>query len=252
MTSHHLNPRLPEDVAFAESRIRRETIGAEDVLHDLGAISAIGSDSQGMGRIGETIARTWQLAEHMRDLRGSLDKDRGTGADNFRIRRYVAKYTVNPALMFGIGHEVGSIAVGMLADLVFWRPDSFGVKPELVLKAGFPVWAPLGEANASLMACEPVRYRPMWGCFGRAPQSLGLRFVAPAAVGNGLAERLDLRARLSAVSDTRALRKRDMVLNDALPDIAVDPESFQVRINGEVADSPPAERVSLGQGYMLK
>jgi urease subunit alpha len=252
MTSHHLNPRLPEDVAFAESRIRRETIGAEDILHDLGAISAIGSDSQGMGRIGETIARTWQLAEHMRGLRGSLDEDRGTGADNFRIRRYVAKYTVNPARMFGIGHEVGSVAVGMLADLVFWRPDSFGVKPELVLKAGFPVWAPLGEANASLMACEPVRYRPMWGCFGRAPQSLGLRFVAPAAVGNGLAERLDLRARLSAVSDTRALRKRDMVLNDALPDIAVDPESFQVRIDGEAADSPPAERVSLGQRYMLK
>lgn len=252
MISHHLNPRLPEDIAFAESRIRRETIGAEDVLHDIGAISAIGSDSQGMGRIGETVARIWQLAAHMRDVRGALTEDRGTGADNFRIRRYIAKYTLNPARMFGIDAHVGSIEAGKLADLVFWRPDSFGAKPELVLKAGFPVWAPTGEANASLIACEPVRYRPMWGCFGRAPQALGLRFVAPSSIAAGVGERLDLRAPLVAVSDTRALGKRDMALNDALPTIEVDPATFVVRVDGEAIDSPPAARVALGASFMLK
>lgn len=252
MTSHHLNPRLPEDIAFAESRIRRETIGAEDVLHDLGAISAIGSDSQGMGRIGETISRTWQLAEHMRSLRGTLPEDLGSGADNFRIRRYIAKYTLNPARIFGIDAHVGSIEPGKLADLVFWRPHSFGVKPELVLKAGFPVWAPLGEANASLMTCEPVRYRPMWGCFGRAPQALGVRFVAPPSIAAGIAQKLDLRAKLVPVADTRGLTKYDMVLNDALPLIDVDAESFRVSLNGEPVDSPPADRVAFGASYMLK
>ena len=252
MTSHHLNPRLPEDVAFAESRIRRETIGAEDVLHDLGAISAIGSDSQGMGRIGETIARTWQLAEHMRDLRGSLSEDLGTGADNHRILRYIAKYTINPAKMFGIDHEVGSIAPGKLADLVFWRPDSFGIKPELVMKSGFPVWAPLGEANASLMTCEPLRYRPMWGCFGRAPQALGVRFVAPPSIAADIGRRLDLKSALVAVTDTRGLTKRNMLYNDLLADIRVDPETFRVYIDGQTLISAPATRVTLGASYMLK
>ncbi|MBC8651913.1 urease subunit alpha [Pseudomonas sp. MTM4] len=252
MTSHHLNPRLPEDVAFAESRIRKETIGAEDVLHDMGAISAIGSDSQGMGRIGETIARCWQLADTMRELRGALPEDSGSGADNFRIRRYIAKYTINPALMFGIADEVGSIEPGKLADLIFWKPDSFGIKPELVLKSGFPVWAPLGEANASLMTCEPVRYRPMWGYFGRAPQSLGVRFVSPSAIAAGVAQRLDLKATLRPVADTRRLTKRDMVLNDVLPKIDVDPENFRVYIDGQAIDSPPTSQVSLGQSYMLK
>jgi urease subunit alpha len=252
MTSHHLNPRLPEDVAFAESRIRRETIGAEDVLHDLGAISAIGSDSQGMGRIGETIARCWQLAEHMRDLRGSLPEDRGSGADNFRILRYIAKYTINPARMFGIDHEVGCIAPGKLADLVFWRPDSFGAKPEMVMKSGFPVWAPLGEANASLMSCEPLRYRPMWGCFGRAPQALGVRFVAPPSIAADVARRLDLKAALVPVGGTRHLTKRDMLFNDTVADITVDPESFRVSIDGQPLDSPPAARVALGASFMLK
>lgn len=252
MTSHHLNPRLPEDVAFAESRIRRETIGAEDVLHDLGVISAIGSDSQGMGRIGETVARCWQLAEHMRNLRGSLSEDRGTNADNFRILRYIAKYTINPARMFGIDAEVGSIEPGKLADLVFWRPDSFGAKPEMVMKAGFPVWAPLGEANASLMTCEPLRYRPMWGYFGRAPQALGVRFVAPPSIAADLGRRLDLKAALVPVADTRGLTKRNMLFNDAVPDIAVDPENFRVYINGQAIDSAPAARVALGASYMLK
>jgi urease subunit alpha len=252
MTSHHLNPRLPEDVAFAESRIRRETIGAEDVLHDLGAISAIGSDSQGMGRIGETIARCWQLAEHMRELRGSLPEDRGSGADNFRILRYIAKYTINPARMFGIDHEVGSIEPGKLADLVIWRPDSFGVKPEMVMKSGFPVWAPLGEANASLMTCEPLRYRPMWGCFGRAPQALGVRFVAPPSMAADLSRRLDLKAKLVAVAGTRELTKRDMLFNDTVADITVDPETFRVYLDGQALDSAPATRVALGASYMLK
>jgi urease subunit alpha len=252
MTSHHLNPRLPEDVAFAESRIRRETIGAEDVLHDLGVISAIGSDSQGMGRIGETVARCWQLAEHMRNLRGSLSEDRGTNADNFRILRYIAKYTINPARMFGIDAEVGSIEPGKLADLVFWRPDSFGAKPEMVMKAGFPVWAPLGEANASLMTCEPLRYRPMWGYFGRAPQALGVRFVAPPSIAADLGRRLDLKAALVPVADTRGLTKRNMLFNDAVPDITVDPENFRVYIDGQAIDSAPAARVALGASYMLK
>jgi len=252
MTSHHLNPRLPEDVAFAESRIRRETIGAEDVLHDLGAISAIGSDSQGMGRIGETVARCWQLAEHMRDLRGSLSEDRGTGADNFRILRYIAKYTINPARMFGIDAEVGSIEPGKLADLVFWRPDSFGAKTEMVMKSGFPVWAPLGEANASLMTCEPLRYRPMWGYFGRAPQVLGVRFVAPPSIAADVGRRLDLKATLVPVASTRGLTKRDMLFNDMVAAITVDPETFRVYIDGQAIDSAPAIRVALGASYMLK
>lgn len=252
MTSHHLNPRLPEDVAFAESRIRRETIGAEDVLHDVGAISAIGSDSQGMGRIGETIARCWQLAEHMRQLRGTLPEDAGRGADNFRILRYVAKYTINPARMFGIDAAVGSIEPGKLADLVFWRPDSFGAKPEMVMKSGFPVWAPLGEANASLMHCEPLRYRPMWGAFGRAPQALGVRFVAPPSIASGVQRRLDLKAEFVPVTGTRALTKRDMLLNDTLADITVDSETFRVSVDGEAIASAPATRVALGASYMLK
>ena len=205
-----------------------------------------------MGRIGETIARCWQLAEHMRDLRGSLSQDHGTGADNFRILRYIAKYTVNPARMFGIDHEVGSIEPGKLADLVFWRPHSFGAKPELVMKSGFPVWAPLGEANASLMTCEPTRYRPMWGCFGRAPQALGVRFVAPPSIAAGVGKRLDLKAALVAVADTRQRTKRDMLFNDTLADITVDPETFRVYLDGEPLDSAPATRVALGGSFMLK
>ena len=252
MTSHHLNPRLPEDVAFAESRIRKETIGAEDVLHDIGAISAIGSDSQGMGRIGETITRCWQLADHMRELRGTLPEDCGSGADNFRIRRYLAKYTINPARMFGIDAEVGSLEVGKLADLVFWKPEYFGAKPELIMKSGFPVWAPLGEANASLMSCEPLRYRPMWGYFGRAPQALGVRFVSPAAITSGIARRLDLKSAMVPVADTRGTSKSDMLLNDLVPNIDVDAESFQVRIDGQPLISTPLTQVTLGQSYMLK
>ena len=180
MVCHHLNPRIPEDVAFAESRIRRETIAAEDVLHDLGAISAMGSDSQGMGRIGETIARTWQLASHMRATRGPLPADEGTGADNARILRYVAKLTINPAKLFGIDHEVGSLEPGKLADIVLWEPKFFGIRPEVVFKGGFPAWSVMGEANASLMTCEPLKYRPQWAAYGRTPADVSVNFVAAA------------------------------------------------------------------------
>ena len=188
----------------------------------------------------------------MRELRGTLPEDRGSGADNFRIRRYLAKYTINPARMFGIDAEVGSLEVGKLADLVFWKPEYFGAKPELIMKSGFPVWAPLGEANASLMSCEPLRYRPMWGYFGRAPQALGVRFVSPAAITSGIARRLDLKSAMVPVADTRGTRKSDMLLNDLVPNIDVDAESFQVRIDGQPLISTPLTRVTLGQSYMLK
>jgi urease subunit alpha len=252
MTSHHLNPRLPEDVAFAESRIRQETIAAEDVLHDIGAISAIGSDSQGMGRIGETIARTWQTASHMRVTRGPLPEDRGSGNDNTRIKRYLAKYTTNVARIFGIDGEVGSLEPGKLADIVLWKPGMFGIKPEVVLKAGFPVWAVMGEANASLLVCEPLMYRPQWGAFGRARQALSLRFMAQRAIDKGLPQRLGLTARCVPIRGTRGLSKHDMLWNDALPRIEVDPETYQVEIDGEPCRSEPATRVPLGPLYTLK
>lgn len=252
MTSHHLNPRLPEDVAFAESRIRHETIAAEDVLHDIGAISAIGSDSQGMGRIAETIARTWQTASHMRELRGSLPEDRGSGNDNVRIKRFIAKYTINPARIFGIEKYVGSLEPGKLADLVLWKPGLFGVKPEVVFKAGFPVMAVMGEANASLLCCEPLRYRAQWGALGRAAQSLSIRFVSQRALDRNIAARLDLKTRCVAISGTRRLSKKDMLWNGATPTISVDPETYVVEIDGDICKSRPAERVPLNSLYMLK
>jgi urease subunit alpha len=252
MTSHHLNPRVVEDVAFAESRIRKETIGAEDVLHDIGAISALGSDSQGMGRIGETIARTWQLASIMQQTRGALPVDAGSGNDNGRIKRYIAKYTINPAKIFGIDHEVGSIERGKLADLVFWKPALFGVKPELVLKSGFPAWAVTGEANASLLVCEPLLYWPQWGAFGRAARSLSIRFLSPLALEAGLPQRLGLESRCVATRSTRGLTKYDMVHNDSLPEITVDADTYRVSIDGETCVSSPARTVPLGSLYMLK
>src|SRR5436190_15028785 len=192
MVCHHLNPRVPEDVAFAESRIRRETIAAEDVLHDLGAISAMGSDSQGMGRIGETIARTWQVAAHMKGERGSLPEDAGSGNDNTRVKRYIAKLTINPARIYGIDAYVGSLEPGKLADVVLWEPKFFGIKPEVVFKGGFPAWSVMGESNASLVTCEPLVYRPQWGAHGLANQALSVNFVAQAALDEGVGERLGL------------------------------------------------------------
>ncbi|MDS1115261.1 urease subunit alpha [Gordonia westfalica] len=252
MVCHHLNPRIPEDVAFAESRIRRETIAAEDVLHDLGAIAAMGSDSQGMGRIGETVARTWQLASHMKDLRGALPEDLGHGDDNHRLKRYIAKLTINPARIFGIDHEVGSLEPGKLADIVLWEPKFFGIRPEVVFKGGFPAWSVMGEANASLMTCEPLKYRPQWAAFGRAPADLSANFVARAAVDAGLGEALGLETPLVACAGARTLTKQDLAYNDVLPEISVDPDTYRVDINGETCTSTPMSRVPLGRSYTIK
>jgi urease subunit alpha len=252
MICHHLNPRVPEDVAFAESRIRRETIAAEDVLHDLGAISALGSDSQGMGRIGETIARTWQLASKMKEQRGSLPEDAGTAHDNHRIKRYVAKLTINPARMYGIDHEVGSLEVGKLADIVLWEPKFFGIKPEVVFKGGFPAWSVMGESNASLMTCEPLLYRPQWGAYGPARQGLAVTFMTQAAIDADIAGRWSLNKRLVPTRNTRSLSKREMLHNDALPEIEVDPETYHVSVDGELCTCDPADTVPLGRLYVLK
>jgi urease subunit alpha len=252
MVCHHLNPRIPEDVAFAESRIRRETIAAEDVLHDLGAISVIGSDSQGMGRIGETIARTWQLASHMQAERGSLPEDVGTGHDNQRIRRYIAKYTINAAKIFGIDAHVGSVEPGKLADLVLWDPRFFGIKPELVLKGGFPAWSVMGESNASLMTCEPLIYRPQWGAHGPARHATCLTFMAQAAIDAGVPERIGLRTPTAAPRNTRSLTKADLLHNDALPEIRVDPETYRVEVDGQPCTCAPMTSVPLSRLYVLK
>ncbi len=252
MVCHHLSPRIPEDVSFAESRIRRETIAAEDVLHDLGAISVIGSDSQGMGRIGETIARTWQVAAHMKGERGSLPEDDGSGNDNHRIKRYVAKYTINAAKIFGIDSHIGSLEQGKLADIVLWDPRFFGIKPEVVFKGGFPAWSVMGESNASLMTCEPLSYRPQWGAAGPARHATSLTFMAQAAIDAGVPERAGLRKRAAAPSGTRNLTKRDLLHNDALPDVRVDPETYRVEVDGELCTCEPMTRVPLGQLYVLK
>lgn len=252
MVCHHLNPAVPEDVAFAESRIRRETIAAEDVLHDIGAISALGSDSQGMGRIGESVARTWQLASKMKIQRGSLPEDVGSGNDNHRIKRYVAKLTINPARIYGIDHEIGSLDVGKLADIVLWEPKFFGIKPDVIFKGGFPVWSVMGEANASLMTCEPLTYRPQWGAYGPARQDLSVVFTTQAASEGDLAGRWSLRKRLVATRDTRKLTKRDMLHNDALPSVEVDPETYRVLVDGELCTCEPVDRVALGRRYILK
>lgn len=252
MVCHHLNPAVPEDVAFAESRIRRETIAAEDVLHDLGAISALGSDSQGMGRIGETIARTWQLGSKMKVQRGSLPEDAGTGHDNHRVKRYIAKLTINPARMYGIDHEIGSLEAGKLADIVLWEPKFFGIKPEVVFKGGFPAWSVMGESNASLMTCEPLVYRPQWGAHGRAAAEPGVIFTTQGAIDADVAGRWSLSRRLVPTRNTRALTKRDMLHNDALPAIEVDPETYRVAVDGEPCTCDPVERVPLGRLYVLK
>lgn len=252
MVCHHLNPRIPEDVAFAESRIRRETIAAEDVLHDLGAISAMGSDSQGMGRIGETIARTWQLASHMRATRGPLPADEGTAADNARILRYIAKYTINPAILFGIDHEVGSLEPGKLADIVLWEPKFFGIRPEVVFKGGFPAWSVMGEANASLMTCEPLKYRPQWAAYGHTPADVSVNFVAAAAIDAGLGTQLGLNTPLVACRGARSLSKADLLHNDYLPQITIEPDTYRVMVDGQLCESPPMTTVPLGRRYTLK
>jgi urease subunit alpha len=252
MVCHHLKPSIPEDVAFAESRIRRETIAAEDVLHDMGAVSVIGSDSQGMGRIGETIARTWQLAAHMKGERGSLPEDNGSGNDNERIKRYFAKYTINAAKIFGIDQHIGSLEPGKLADIVLWDRRFFGIKPEVVFKGGFPAWSVMGESNASLMTCEPLAYKPQWGASGLAKQATSLTFMAQAAVDAGIPETLGLRKGVASPHGTRRLRKGDLLHNDTLPSITVDPETYRVEVDGEPCTCEPMSEVPLGRRYVLK
>ena len=250
MVCHHLDPNIPEDVAFAESRIRRETIAAEDILHDLGAISMISSDSQAMGRVGEVIIRTWQTAHKMKQQRGPLPGD--GAADNARAKRYVAKYTVNPAIAAGISHEVGSVEPGKLADLVLWSPAFFGVKPDLVIKGGMIVCAPMGDPNASIPTPQPVHYRPMFGAYGGALAATCITFLSAAAMEADLGRTLGLRRMLSAVRDTRGgIGKRSMLHNDATPNIEVDPETYEVRADGMLLTCAPAEVLPMAQRYFL-
>jgi urease subunit alpha len=250
MVCHHLDKNIPEDVAFAESRIREETIAAEDILHDLGAISMMSSDSQAMGRVGEVIARTWQTAHKMREQRGRLEGETGEN-DNLRIRRYIAKYTINPAVAHGISHEVGSLEVGKLADLVLWRPAFFGVKPELVIKGGFIAWSQMGDPNASIPTPEPVFARPMFAAFGKAAGATSLAFVSRASLDAEIVQRYGLSKRLAAVSRCRGIGKKDMKLNDALPRIEVDPERYTVHADGVLLKCEPARRLPLAQRYFL-
>ena len=250
MVCHHLDPNIAEDVAFAESRIRRETIAAEDILHDLGAFSMIASDSQAMGRVGEVIIRTWQTAHKMKAQRGSLAGD-PPDHDNLRIKRYIAKYTINPALVHGIAHEVGSIEAGKLADIVLWKPASFGVKPQLVLKGGMIAAAPMGDPNASIPTPQPVRFRPMFAAYGAARASTCLTFVSKAALAAGVPDALALKKRPSAARDTREIRKRDLKLNDRQPVMEVDPETYEVRADGELLTCEPARTLPLAQRYFL-
>lgn len=250
MVCHHLDRSIPEDVAFAESRIRRETIAAEDILHDLGAFSIISSDSQAMGRVGEVIIRTWQTAHKMRVQRGRLTGETGEN-DNLRARRYIAKYTINPAITHGISDHVGSIEVGKLADLVLWKPAFFGVKPEIVLKGGLIAWAQMGDANASIPTPQPVYMRPMFASFGGAIAKTSLTFVSKYAMKAGIPEKLKLKKTAVAVSNTRNISKASMKLNDALPRMEVNPETYEVRADGELLICEPATVLPMAQRYFL-
>ncbi len=250
MVCHHLDPAIAEDVAFAESRIRRETIAAEDILHDTGAFSMMSSDSQAMGRVGEVIIRTWQTAHKMKLQRGPLGEDAGGEADNFRVRRYIAKYTINPAITHGISHVVGSIEPGKLADLVLWRPAFFGVKPSLIVKGGMIAAAAMGDPNASIPTPQPVHYRPMFGSFGRALKT-AVTFVSQAALANPAVQALKLSKPLEAVRNCRNVTKADMVWNDAMPKIEVDPETYVVRADGELLACEPASELPMAQRYFL-
>ncbi len=251
MVCHHLDPSIPEDLAFAESRIRRETIAAEDILHDIGALSMMSSDSQAMGRVGEVVIRTWQTADKMKRQRGALPGD-ASGTDNLRARRYVAKYTINPAIAHGVSRHIGSVEPGKLADLVLWTPAFFGVKPDLVMKGGAIAAAPMGDPNASIPTPQPVHYRPMFGAYGRMPYATALTFVSKAAVEDGLRARLGVQKELVAVENVRGgISKKSMVLNDATPVIEVDPETYDVRADGELLVCEPAEVLPMAQRYFL-
>ncbi len=251
MVCHHLDPNIPEDIAFAESRIRRETIAAEDILHDIGAISMISSDSQAMGRVGEVIIRCWQTAHKMKVQRGPL-KDDKPGCDNQRVKRYIAKYTINPAIAQGVAFDLGSIEVGKRADLVLWSPAFFGVKPDLVLLGGSIAAAPMGDPNASIPTPQPVHYRPMFGSYGRAMTNSAITYVSQAAMDLGLGAKLGVAKELLAVRNTRGgISKRSMILNDAMPKIEVDPETYEVRADGELLTCEPAKSLPMTQRYFL-
>ena len=251
MVCHHLDPSIPEDLAFAESRIRKETIAAEDILHDIGALSMMSSDSQAMGRIGEVIIRTWQTADKMKKQRGALPQDNGSN-DNFRAKRYIAKYTINPAIAHGVANIIGSVEKGKLADLVVWSPAFFGVKPDMVIKGGSIVAAAMGDPNASIPTPQPVHYRPMFGAFGRARTASSVVFVSNAAAKAGLGRKLDIQKTLVAVHNTRGkISKKNMIHNDATPDIEVDPETYEVRADGELLTCAPAEVLPMAQRYFL-
>jgi urease subunit alpha len=250
MVCHHLDPNIPEDVAFAESRIRRETIAAEDILHDLGAFSMIASDSQAMGRVGEVICRTWQTAHKMKLQRGPLSEDNSQN-DNFRAKRYIAKYTINPAITHGIAHDVGSVEVGKLADLVLWKPAFFGAKPALIIKGGMIVAAPMGDPNASIPTPQPVHYRRMFAAFGGARAATCVTFVSKAAAANGIKEQLKLQKMVSAVSNTRSIGKQDLIHNHYQPKIEVDPQTYEVRADGNLLTCDPADVLPLAQRYFL-
>jgi urease alpha subunit len=249
MVCHHLDSSIPEDVAFAESRIRAETIAAEDILHDMGAISMISSDSQAMGRIGEVICRTWQTADKMKQQRGPLSEDHGNDDDNFRVKRYIAKYTINPAITHGMAHLIGSVAVGKLADLVLWKPSMFGAKPEMIVKGGVIAFAQMGDPNASIPTPQPVLMRPMFGA--TAAHGNSVAFVSQAAADESVNEKYGLLKPIESVSRCRDISKKDMIWNDHTPDIHVNPETFEVVADGQLLRCDPAEKVSLGQRYFL-
>jgi urease subunit alpha len=250
MVCHHLDPRIPEDVAFADSRIRAETIAAEDVLHDMGAFSMLSSDSQAMGRVGEVIIRTWQTAHKMKLQRGKLPGEDGRN-DNVRAKRYVAKYTINPAITHGIADYVGSLEKGKLADIVLWEPAFFGAKPAMVIKGGFIAYSQMGDANASIPTPQPYMMRPMFGAFGRAPYSTSLTFLSKAAFEKGVHLKLGLSKQAAFVSKCRAIGKKDMVHNDYLPKMEVDPETYVVRADGEILTCEPAVELPMAQRYFL-
>ena len=250
MVCHHLDAKIPEDVAFAESRIRRETIAAEDILHDLGAFSMIASDSQAMGRVGEVIIRTWQTADKMKKQRGSLPEETGAN-DNFRVKRYIAKYTINPALSHGIAEHIGSVEVGKIADLVLWKPMFFGVKPDIILKSGTIAAAAMGDPNASIPTPQPVHYRPMFGAFGKSLTESSVTFVSQAAFNADIKQSLGISKKIIPVSGTRVVKKSDMQLNGYQPKMEVDPETYEVRADGELLICDPADELAMAQRYFL-
>jgi len=250
MVCHHLNPSIPEDVAFAESRIRAETIAAEDVLHDLGALSMYSSDSQAMGRVGEVTTRAWQTADKMKKMSGRLKQEKGDN-DNLRVKRYLAKLNINPAITHGISEYVGSLQAGKIADIVIWTPQFFGIKPKLIIKGGFIAYSLMGDPNASIPTPEPVYYRPMFGAMGKAKYSTSVTFTSKAAIRNGLQKKLNLKKKLLPVKNCRNISKKNMIYNNLIPKIEIDPETYVVKVNGSIATTEAAKKLSLSRLYNL-